>query len=163
MQHWTLSIHEVLLVLMLAILVVAVGFAYSKHCEVESLKAKIEELIETKGRYEAHKKFVVEKEEAIKMSSETHLANTNQWMDIIKSFKDSLADSRVDSAEKEATCSKRLENLRQQFNSVQNNVTELVKMKERASMQAKYCNDQIEAYKTHLNEEKSKLAECKRQ
>ena len=133
-QHWTFSTHEVLLVLMPAFLVVtfAIGIAYNKHCEVESLKAKNEELIETKGRYEAHKMFAAEKVEAVKLSGETQLANTNQWMDIMKSFKDSLADSRVESAEKEATCSKRLENLRQQFSSVQNNVTELVKMKEKS-------------------------------
>ena len=148
---------------MLAILLVALGFAYSKHCEVESLKAKNEELIETKGRYEAHKMFTAEKVEAVKLSGETQLANTNQWMDIVKSFKDSLADSRVDSAEKEATCSKRLENLRQQFSSVQNNVTELVKMKKKVSVQAKFCNDQLLGYKSLLNEERGKLAECKRQ
>lgn len=109
------------------------------------LRAKNEELIETKGQFEAHKVFATGKES-------TQLATTNQWMDMMKSYRDLLAGSQEDSAKKE----KQLNKLRQEFDSVQKKVIELVKQKERASVQGNIYNDQ-------LHEKRVELAACKRQ
>ena len=155
-----MQIHEIFLVIILAL---AVGYAYSKYSEVEILKTKNEQLTETKGHCEAHKMFVVEKEDAVKKSSETHLANTDRLMNMLMNAQDSLANSRGDSVKNEEKCSKQLEKLRREFSSVQKNMTELVKLRERASMQANMYSDKLEWYKVALNEEKGKLAECKRQ
>ena len=67
-------------------LTVAVGYGYNKYsAEVEILKANNKYLVETKGCCEAHQMFVAEKEEAVKLSSETHVANTDRLMNMFKS------------------------------------------------------------------------------
>ena len=111
---------QITVAVLVVILAVAVGYGYSKYSEVQLLnsevelfKAKNEQLIETKRRSEAH----MLKEKAMKLTSETHVANTaDRLMNMLKSVQDSMADSRGDS----------VKDLRQELRSVRDGITELV-------------------------------------
>ena len=112
-------------VAVLVMLAVAVGYGYSKYsAEVEILN---KQLIETKGCCEAHQMCVANKEEAVKQSSETHVAKTDQ---LLKSAQDSLADCRKNTLKKDVQRSKQMSDLQRKLSSVRdhrgNTLTELV-------------------------------------
>ena len=147
---------QIAVAVLVILLAVSVWHAYSKNSEVELLKTKNEKLIETKGRCEAREMFISEKEEAVKQSSETHVANTDRLMDMLKDVQDSLVISRGDSVKREEECSK-------QFSALRDNLTELVKKKERLTMQVSLFSEKLQACKTSVQDGEAKLAECKRQ
>ena len=143
---------------MILLAVVAGLYIYNKSCEMEALRTQVEtlrtqnqELNEIKGRYEAQKMFMDEK-----VSSSNQVSNMDRVLTMLEKYQNEMGDKFKNVEEKEKKCSEHLDSLHHDLTTIQSNITELVRQRERAVMQANLYSDKLQACKNSL------AAKCER-